>query len=150
MKNHRIAAGGIVVKDDKILLVKYYSDNSGSYFAAPGGALLDNENIEQAIKREVKEETGITVKPVSVIMIEDLDCLHFKMCKIWMSCEYISGEIQSTREAKAEGIIETGWYTENDIFDQVVFPSIIRETKWDILSNIKNTVNIPATIKTSF
>lgn len=150
MKSHRIAAGGIVIKNHKILLVKYEDIPLGSYLAAPGGALLDNENIVQAIKREVLEETGIVVEPITVVMIEDLDCSNYKMCKIWMRCDYVSGEIQDTKEAKLEGIRKAGWYSQNDIRDKIVFPSIIKETQWEIILKAENKIEISETRKASF
>jgi len=150
MKNHRIAAGGIIIKNKKNLLVRYKSNENGSFLAAPGGAVEDNENIIKAIKREVLEETGINVEPVSVLMIEDLDCNNFKMCKIWMSCKYISGDIQKTQEAKSEGIIEIGWFSENDIKNQLVFPSIIKDLKWEKLIKLRNIIEIPISRKATF
>ena len=61
MKPHRIAAGGIVIRDDTILLVRY-GTGPGSYLVGPGGAVEETENIEQAVVRETMEETGITVR----------------------------------------------------------------------------------------
>lgn len=150
MKNHRIAAGGILIKDDKILLVKYKNNESSSYLVAPGGAVEENENIKIAIKREILEETGILVEPISVIMIEDLNCKKFKMCKIWMNCKFISGEIVNTLEAKKEGICEVGWYSLTDLKNEIVYPSIIKNKNWNLLTEIRNEIEIPLTRITSF
>ena len=82
-KPHRIAAGGIILKGNAILLVRY-GTGSNSYLVGPGGAVEEVENIEQAIVRETMEETGITVRPYKVLWIEDLQCSRYKMSKTWM------------------------------------------------------------------
>jgi len=135
---HRIAAGGIIFKGDFILLVGYHEEKDGKvYLVGPGGALLDNENIIQAIIRETKEETGIIVKPKRVIIIEDLISSNYKelnickMIKLWMICDYIDGEVQKTKDAEIEGIIEVGWYTRRQLANRKVFPSILLQHEWD-------------------
>jgi 8-oxo-dGTP pyrophosphatase MutT (NUDIX family) len=55
---HRIAAGGIVVREGKVLLVRYRG-GSGTYVVAPGGAIEDGESLAGAAEREVEEETGV-------------------------------------------------------------------------------------------
>ena len=62
-KPHRIAAGGLIFRDEAILLVRYCDADGGTYLVGPGGGLEEDENVVQAIVREVEEETGITVRP---------------------------------------------------------------------------------------
>lgn len=55
----RVSAYGIIKHDNKILLVKVKS--SGKWFL-PGGMIEIGESVEDAIHREVFEETGIEVE----------------------------------------------------------------------------------------
>lgn len=91
---HRIAAGGIIIRDGAILLVRYRDSDESTYLVGPGGGLEEAENAIEAIIRETMEETAVTVRPSKVIAIEDLRCSRFKMCKIWMLCEATSGHLQ--------------------------------------------------------
>jgi 8-oxo-dGTP diphosphatase len=150
MKNHRIAGGGIVIHNGKILLVRYKNNSSGSFLAAPGGGAENNENIKDTVVREILEETGILVEPISVIMIEDLDCSNFKMCKIWMNCRYVKGEIAQTQKAVTEGIYDVRWYTRDELKNETVYPSMIMNKSWELLSLINNDVYIPSTRTASF
>ena len=52
----RPSAYGIVIRDDKILLVK-----DGGKYHLPGGGLELGEDPKDAVVREVREETGLTV-----------------------------------------------------------------------------------------
>ena len=62
------AAGGIVLDNNKILLVKNrkneYVDNPKSCWGFPKGHLQDGEAPKDAAKREVLEETGFIVELV--------------------------------------------------------------------------------------
>jgi 8-oxo-dGTP diphosphatase len=53
--------------NNKILLVKRGTVVFKGYWALPGGRVDSGETIEQAIVREVKEETGLDVKIVKKI-----------------------------------------------------------------------------------
>jgi ADP-ribose pyrophosphatase YjhB (NUDIX family) len=136
-KPHRIAAGGLTFKDDAVLLVRYQESKGGTYLVGPGGALEDEENVVQAIVRETKEETGLTVQPEKVVAIEDLVCSSFKMSKVWMTCEVVNGQISNTEGAKKEGIIEVGWFTRElgwftreQLAGEVVFPPTLMQHDW--------------------
>ena len=60
------AAGGIVVQDGKILL-QHRSDNNK--WGLVGGMLEINETYLEGALREIKEETGLDVKPISFLGI---------------------------------------------------------------------------------
>ena len=131
MNPHRIAAGGIILKDDAILLVRYGTTGSGSFLVGPGGALDWGENAVQAIIRETLEETGVIVRPRRVLWIEDLQCSRFKMCKTWMLCDIVSGDVMPTAGARAEGITEAGWFKKGQLGNEVVYPPPIMHHDWD-------------------
>lgn len=63
MKNHRhLGVYGIIIKNNKILLIK---KSRGAYIGKldlPGGGLEHGEDIIQCLKREIKEETGLDIK----------------------------------------------------------------------------------------
>lgn len=62
-----IAVVGIIIKDDKILLGKRLKETDYGQFEPPGGKIELGEDLEDALVREVKEETGIEVKPLNLI-----------------------------------------------------------------------------------
>ena len=66
---HYIGAGGVVINaDSEILVVRERRDGvaSGS-FKLPGGHLHESEHLEDAVVREVWEETGIETRFVSLV-----------------------------------------------------------------------------------
>lgn len=59
----RNSAKAIVISEGRILLNRCTS-RFGEYFALPGGGQNPGESLLDAVKREVLEETGYSVKPV--------------------------------------------------------------------------------------
>lgn len=131
MKPHRIAAGGIVLRDGALLLVRYDTAGGGSYLVGPGGALDPGENAVEAIIREIREETGVLVRPRRVLWIEDLQCARFKMCKIWMLCDIVRGDVRPTAGAAAEGITEVGWFKKGELAGEVIYPPPVMQHDWE-------------------
>jgi len=129
-KAHRIAAGGLIFKGEQVLLVRYRDQAGGSYLVGPGGGLEQSENILQAIIREVQEETGITVAPRRVVVIEDLQTPRYKMIKVWMVCDFVAGEVHPTQAAETEGIIEAAWFTKEQLTGEVVYPAPLMQHDW--------------------
>jgi ADP-ribose pyrophosphatase YjhB (NUDIX family) len=57
------------VKRDRVLLVERAKSPLKGYWSLPGGVLETGERLEEGIRREVLEETGLVVKPLKVIEI---------------------------------------------------------------------------------
>lgn len=61
------SAGGLIVKDNEVLLVRItYGANKG-YWMLPGGFVEEGESFEEAAIREVREETGINAVPTRLV-----------------------------------------------------------------------------------
>lgn len=63
---HIVAVGGLVRRDDgQVLICK----SKRGHWEFPGGQVEIGENLEEALVREIKEETGITSKVVNLVGI---------------------------------------------------------------------------------
>jgi 8-oxo-dGTP diphosphatase len=57
----------IIQKDSKILLVKRKKDPFKGYLVLPGGFVNQGERVEDAARREVKEETSLDIELVDIL-----------------------------------------------------------------------------------
>ncbi|HSX52948.1 MAG TPA: NUDIX hydrolase [Patescibacteria group bacterium] len=64
------AARAIIIEGDKIL-VMHRNKQGSEYFTLVGGRLNDHETPEQALVREVKEETGLDVISYRLVYTEE-------------------------------------------------------------------------------
>ncbi|MEM3378643.1 MAG: NUDIX hydrolase [Candidatus Bathyarchaeia archaeon] len=66
-----VGVGAIIIKDGKILLEKRKSAPAKGEWSVPGGLVELGESIEQAVIREVKEETGLDVASPRLVDVID-------------------------------------------------------------------------------
>jgi 8-oxo-dGTP diphosphatase len=66
-KTPKLTADGAVLKDKKILLIKRKFNPYKDKWGLPGGFVEYGERVENAVIREVLEETGLKVKVVDII-----------------------------------------------------------------------------------
>jgi len=64
-----LGVGALIFNRDKILLIERGKEPMKGQWSLPGGALETGETLEQGIIREVREETGLEVKPLKVLEI---------------------------------------------------------------------------------
>jgi 8-oxo-dGTP diphosphatase len=58
-KNREFSAGGVVIRDGRLLLIKMRNLSGSEVWTFPKGHLEEGETPEAAALREVKEETGL-------------------------------------------------------------------------------------------
>ncbi len=64
-----LGVGAIVLDGNRVLLVERGKEPLKGYWSLPGGVLEVGERLEDGIRREVREETGLEVKPLGVVEI---------------------------------------------------------------------------------
>lgn len=59
--------GALIIEGSRILLVERGREPLKGYWSLPGGILEVGETLDQAIRREVLEETGLIVEPLQML-----------------------------------------------------------------------------------
>lgn len=82
-----------IFRNNKILLVH---ENNGTW-SLPGGWCDVLESVKSNTEKEVREETGLNVKAVKIISIQDRNkhnkpIYAYGVCKIFVLCEVINGK----------------------------------------------------------
>ena len=98
----------LVEKGDTLLLARS-ARFAGEFFSVLAGFVEPGESLEEAVCREVKEETGITVKDIAYFGSQPWPFPDSLM--IGFTAQYESGEIR----VDGEEIIEAGWYKFNNL-----------------------------------
>lgn len=67
-----VGVGAVVLKNNYILLVKRAGSPYRGFWSIPGGRVEFGEKLEDAVKRELFEETGVEAEPVGVIYVSEI------------------------------------------------------------------------------
>jgi len=92
---------GILIEDDKILLVKQDVTET-RHWSLPGGALEFGETLEQCLVREIKEETGLEVIVNELLYVCDRFYNESHVVHMTFLVERIGGRIRNGQELKME------------------------------------------------
>jgi nucleoside triphosphatase len=93
--------GALVVKPNgDVLIVR--SSKWNDKFTVPGGHIELGESAEEAIKREVKEETGLDVEPVELLLVQQaIYPPHYYKHEHFIFMDYLCKALNS--EVKLDG-----------------------------------------------
>ncbi|MEV6979932.1 NUDIX hydrolase [Sphaerisporangium sp. NPDC051017] len=94
---HSVSVAGVIIDDQGRALLTQRRDNG--HWEAPGGVLERDEDIITGLLREVREETGLDVEPVTLTgvyknMTRAIVALVFR-------CKVIGGHLTETDEARS-------------------------------------------------
>jgi 8-oxo-dGTP diphosphatase len=81
----------VVIKDDKLLLMRRSKPDGNKYTVIPGGRLEQDERPDDAAVREVTEETTVVVGNPRLVFIEEPLNDRWGRQYIYL-CDYVSGE----------------------------------------------------------
>ena len=113
---HFVSVAGLVYNDkDEVLLLE--SPNRGWEY--PGGMVEPGETLQDALIREIKEETGADVEITGFIGV----CKNIQkdVVNIDFSCKYIGGELATSDES-----LHVKWVNKDDALNLVTFPLTIK------------------------
>ena len=109
-----------------VLLVRRKNEPSYGRWGLPGGVVELGETVEEAVIREVKEETCIRANPLRLITTFDSiirdeeNRIHFHYVLCNFLCEYVGGELKASNDAS-----EAVWARLNEL-KQMDVPSRTR------------------------
>ena len=114
--NAPIAGVGAVVldNDQRVLLVRRGQEPLLGEWSIPGGALELGERLEDGVRREVREETGLDVMPEEIVAVfdhishasDDPSRIRFHYVLVDYRCRVTGGTLKS-----ATDVTEARWAT---------------------------------------
>ncbi len=114
-----------IIIDKTRLLVVHMRDSEGrEYYTLPGGKQEPNELMLDALKREVKEETGYNVEPKSLLFIREGFKEESHRIEFMFICDIV-GE-KSTELEYDVNQIGTKWISIDNILHEELYPADMR------------------------
>ncbi len=151
----RIRVAGIIVQDEK-LLVTGYSINAHRFFSLPGGGQEYGETAEQALRRELDEETALKLEDCELAYVAEtffpdpFDAEPLHLIGLYFRAK-VSGESRlgfvSPDSPEASIMDELRWVSRKELKQLPLYPeglSAVLEADWQSCSPA-HYLRLPAT-----
>lgn len=115
----------IIIEGTKLLTVQMVNDDGKAYYTLPGGKQRPDELMDETLKREVLEETGLNVEPQSLLFIregfkEESHRIEFMfVCKVISKAENVKLEYDKHQ-------VGTKWLSIDNILHEELYPVDMR------------------------
>ncbi len=134
-----VGCGVMLLKDNKVLLGKRHKDpdkadselHGEGTWTMPGGKLHYGETFEECARREVREETGMKLKKVKVMCVNNDKNEHAHFVTVGLFSDDFEGE---PKVMEPDEITEWKWFALDKLPEKMFFPSA------KILENYKKDV----------
>jgi mutator protein MutT len=128
-----VGVGGVVIEQERVLLIRRGGEPLKGQWSIPGGTLESGETLEDGTRREMSEETGLSVRVVELIEVferifrepgDEARRPHYHFIILDYLCERISGEAQAGSD-----VTDIAWVAENDLESYQLTPTAMRIAK---------------------
>jgi ADP-ribose pyrophosphatase len=105
-----VGVGGVVLIDGRVVLIRRGKEPLRGRWVIPGGTVELGETLQDALVREMQEETGLLVRPREVVLVFDRiqregTSVEYHYVVIDYACEYVSGELKAGSDADEVALV---------------------------------------------
>lgn len=105
-----MGVGGVVLIDGRVVLIRRGQEPLRGRWVIPGGTVELGETLQEAVVREMQEETGLLVAPREVVLVFDRiqregPSVEYHYVIIDYACEYVSGELKAGSDADEVALV---------------------------------------------
>lgn len=100
-QEQKVAAICYIIKDGETLMMDRIKEPFSGYLVAPGGKKEKGEDILECIKREVYEETGLSIEnPELRVVTTEIGPENYNWILFIYTCSEFTGEVKESSEGK--------------------------------------------------
>ena len=115
----------IIIRGTKLLVAKMKAPDGTIYYTLPGGKQESDELMIEALKREVREETGFEVEPKSLLFIREGFTEENHRIEFMFVCDITGTADESTQEYDFNQI-GVHWLSIDNILHEQIYPIDMR------------------------
>ena len=129
----RLAVRGLILHRERLLLVNAWPGGKSDLLCAPGGGVEPHQSLPDNLRREIHEETGLTVSvgpPVLVNEFHDPDG-DFHQVDVYFRCSLLDARLPADWTDPEGVVTERRWVTRDELARLRVKPDSLAEVAWD-------------------
>jgi ADP-ribose pyrophosphatase YjhB (NUDIX family) len=105
-----VGVGGVVLIGGRVVLIRRGKEPLRGRWVIPGGTVELGETLQEALVREMREETGLVVRPREIVLVFDRiqregPEVEYHYVIIDYACDYVSGELRAGSDADEVALV---------------------------------------------
>ncbi|SER75763.1 ADP-ribose pyrophosphatase YjhB, NUDIX family [Gracilibacillus ureilyticus] len=131
----RVRAGAVIIESSRILLIEF-DDEKGVHYNLPSGGVEHNETIQDAAKREAKEEADVEVEvgPLAFVYEYEPKLNNYKYgdthsLSLYFECKRYQNSNPQFPANPDPNQTDVKWISIEDFDDIVLYPNIKNHIK---------------------
>lgn len=128
----RLAVRGLVFRGDRLLVVNAWPDGRSDLVCAPGGGVETGQSLPDNLRREIREETGLSVEVGPVVMVNEFHDPDgdFHQVDIYFRCALVAGDPDADWTDPEGVVTERHWLTRAELAARRFKPDSLAEVAW--------------------
>ncbi len=128
----RLAVRGVVLHEDRLLLVNAWADERSTLWCAPGGGVELGQSLPDNLAREVMEETGLTVQVGPPCLVNEFHdpARDFHQVEVFFRCKLTGGTLDDNWQDPERIVTKRRWFTRDEAEAILLKPSSLIQVAW--------------------
>lgn len=114
-KRPMVGVGGVVIHRGRVLLIRRGHEPLKGRWSIPGGMVELGEELTQAVRRELREETGLRVEPLEVLAVFDrIQRQRRRVRYHYVIVDYVC-RLKGGRLCPASDVVDARWVRRSEL-----------------------------------
>lgn len=116
-----VAVGAVVIRGDRVVLIQRANPPAAGSWTLPGGKVMEGELLGDAVRREVAEETGLSIELGGLIEVIELVSETHHYVILDYRARWLGGELRAGDDAA-----DARWVSRDELASYGVTEAVTR------------------------
>ena len=128
----RLAVRAVLIHENRLLLVNAWADPNRDLWCAPGGGVEVGQSLPDNLKREVMEETGLSIKVGPPCLVNEFHnpADQFHQVEVFFRCTLLGGTLSDDWKDPEQIVHKRRFFTREEVAAIRLKPSSLPDVAW--------------------